>query len=960
MDAVRISTTEDGALLLLQPDGRLLRWDPAHPTLFSNAPDMPHDARWLVSVAGGGLFAGTNASLWVGEPQAIRIDSVDPSAATAVGDLLLVANAGVLTAVWSRGCECAPNYRMLSGACVPCPNGKHSALGARACGVCAQGEFFDGEACMPCPSTLWWNGAEECTRLRSTASSERRITLAQALRVRTPMPYAIVCVDGTPDNMALDALDALGAFWQISYAPPAAAFDMVARIAAPAIVCGTQSQPARFDCVSPIYYWDARLSACTLCPNATWALSDDATQCALDSDMPSTCPAGAFLALALRACRPCPPDTFSPRAGRFLACLNKTVHRCPNDTYIYDDGRALSDNVCQPCETACLARVPFEGVCDGRTTAQPYLCLQYETLAGVRLRALDYGRVEASLCPLPPPNAEWTHGPLYEVCYYRCLWTVNPIAWTDPSIVCPPPPACPEGAYRNTPTTCALMDTLPANALIQASGGWACAPGWFFRLDACVQCDATFCNGGERFDPSYCGGLLSGCAPCPDTYGRGITLRLDVAGRCAYLCDPPMMPSNRSDAPCTICADTPPFNSQCPPGYAWRNCSCVACAPGITPFGAVLAPSPDSICRIWCRPGFLTLAYDTLLLVANADQPQDPARVVCQPCSKQPRLPCAQCPSGTLAPHCTPCVAPYCAPPTFAPATCPGGAAGSMPCLLCPPLGALREWVAPPCVSACVRDTHDVQGRCEPCSTLPIPKGAPYIVYRSIWNATPGMRWWPSVFDPPHMPPRTLTTRTAEERAGVCWPCDTTTRTPYGGDPCGTLVNPPDAPTIVLHIPLSARRLLVSAQPPEYPPRTMRAYTLDRRRLEWTLPPPRPIPTLRPRPPPVCAPGWVVYDARHVRPQCVPCPPWASPGVNGVCVPTPQKRTHRRVGCPMALAHPQPFDRHLCGCIPGTELNANGSACERCPRGTASRSLGNAPCVSTAPPFPALSPLDGH
>ena len=932
------------ALLLLQSDGRLLRWYPARPFLTIEDPHQRLNASsavWRVPLVTGWPVSPLSAASVDGDAPLF----VAPSAAALVDDMLFIVDAGRLRVAWTRGCECAPGHRMLSpaGACVPCPPGQHSAVGARACGVCPQGDFFDGDVCLPCPATLWVRSgvAEECTLLRSppTPLASTRWTLVQALRIRAPLPYAIVCLHGA-------ANDALGAFWQLSYAPraPLAGDPSVARLAAPAIECPghAAARLAAFDCASPLHYWNATRNGCLPCPSATWAFDDNATACAPRNGLPYACAAGEYLALAQRACRPCPYDTFSPAPGRVLACTPKTVHACPNAThYVYDDGRALTDNACRPCETQCTVRVPADGECNGRTYTQPYVCFTQLSPAGVRLRYTADARIETAPCPWPPEHAEWTQGPRPDRCYYRCLWA-NQVVWDDTTSVglCPPQPDCPDGAYRDTPTTCAPMDTLPAHAVPSPAGGWRCADGWFARQGACVPCAPSSCAGGERFTPEECGGVVSGCAPCRNDWGRGITLLLfEAPGRCVYRCEPPMRPSNSTGVPCTLCGDAPPFGSACPPGQAWRDCVCVPCA--VIP-NTLLAPSFDAVCRVWCRPGFLTLDAKTLWPVADASQPQDPAHIVCQACSKQPKQPCPQCPIGTLAPQCKACVAPTCAPPTYAStAACPGGPAGPMPCLLCPTPGPFREWVAPPCVEACVRDAYPSSADgCTPCSTLPIPPGAPYHLYRALWNATPGARWWPRAYDPPHMRPR-ANDGALEARDGVCWPCATTTQTPYGGDPCGISTQ---APTDVQRITIKlTRRLLLQSAPTA----TRSAYTLDRRRIEWPLPPPRPLPRNRAAPAPACAPGWTIEEPRHLRPRCTPCPRWASrvDALTGACLPDAPTDKKKPGGCPMALALPQPFTPQLCGCIPGTELHANRSACVRCPKGTVSRSLGNAPCV---------------
>lgn len=977
---VRLGLLGADALLLLQTDGRLLRWYSARPAFPATDPRrITPDAAFMWRVA---LATGWSLSMLVHaeeeEDPAMRLmlDGEEaphfaaPSAAAVglddndVDPMLFVVDAGVLRIVWARGCECAPGYRMLQEVgpvCLPCPAEQpHSAVGARACSVCPPGEFWYDDACQPCPPTLWIRApgwAEECTLLRSPPNAlvTTRRTLAQALRVRTPrLPSALVCVHGTPRLASTAQLDALGAFWQLSYAAlaPLAGDRTVARLAAPALDCPGHTRLATFDCVSPVHYWNATRNGCLPCPDATWALDDNATVCVPQYGLPDTCAAGTYLALAQRACLPCPYDTFSPTPGRFPACVPKAVHVCPNATYVYDDGRGLTDNVCRPCETQCAMRVPHDAECDGRTYAQPYLCFAQLAPAGVRLRYTADARAHTSLCPWPPEHAEWTQGPRADRCYYRCLWTAEPVIWYDiigDNSLCPPPPACPNGTYRDTPTTCAAMATLPANALPATAGGWRCADGWFARHDVCVPCAPYSCALGERFTPEECGGVVSGCTPCRDDWGRGTLLLRDTPGQCAYYCEPPMLraasPLSEPDAaPCTLCGDTPPFGSACPPGHAWRNCSCAPCATTYLNAMMLLAPSTDATCRVWCRPGFLTLSRDTLWPVADASTPQDPARIMCQACSKQPRWPCPQCPVGTLAPRCTPCVAPTCAAPTYASsAVCPGGPAGPMPCLLCPTLAPLREWVAPPCVSECVRDTYATpEGDCAPCADLPIPPGAPYLLYRSLWNATRGARWWPPAFDPPHLRPRTAE-KDDEARAGVCWPCATTTQTPFGGDPCGIAASPSTA-TVVQTLSTRGRRRLHSASTLT----NMAAYTLDRRRIEWTVPPPRPRPRNRAAPPPECAPGWTIEEPRHLRPRCVPCPRWASrvDALTGACLPDAPSKKKRQGGCPMALALPQPFfSDQLCGCIPGTQLDANRSACVRCPRGTVSRSLGNAPCV---------------
>jgi hypothetical protein len=78
--------------------------------------------------------------------------------------------------------------------------------------------------------------------------------------------------------------------------------------------------------------------------------------------------------------------------------------------------------------------------------------------------------------------------------------------------------------------------------------------------------------------------------------------------------------------------------------------------------------------------------------------------------------------------------------------------------------------------------------KCIPCPPVAF-RNAPFSSYAyALFNATPGKRWWPKEFDPPHMPLRPRDTE--EPRAGVCWPCPMGTTPPHPesihGDPCAT------------------------------------------------------------------------------------------------------------------------------------------------------------------------------
>jgi hypothetical protein len=806
--------------------------------------------------------------------------------------------------------------------------------------------------------------------------------------------------------------------------------------------------PARFNCTSSLHYWDYLSFGCRRCPIGTFAYASDALRCVADTDSgPSVCGPGTTLELlpssSRHTCAPCPTGTFSPEDSWALdACVPKQIRRCAPDEYIHDDGSGARDNQCLPCETPCATRVPFQAVCNGTTYHQPYVCLRpdvFDLSPGFRMQYVPHlRRAHPIWCgPTPNPYARWISGPQLELCYFRCLgeadltayydtlpeaiWETDRFPYTDADAaraVCLPPVVqpCPEDTFRDTSGGCVPLETLPDHATPVPEGGWQCDPGWFRSTNAsnppqsvCAPCAASSCALGEHYRPAQCTPFSSGCSPCM-AYAAEATLLLVVPGVCDYNCTPPFYPNTAAATPpCVRCGPTPPYDSSCPPGQAWNSiqCACAPCATLTTLGGtAVLAPTQDSVCRVWCRPGFLTLLRSTLQTVSGFE-PQDPTQVTCVPCGQRPSLACPTCPPGTLAPRCTPCVAPRACPvSTYAPEGCVGGAAKPMPCLLCPaPLPPLRFFTGNGCTSACVRDTFydPLTQQCRACRELPIPTGAPYALYRALWNATPDTRWWPSAYDPPHLPPRknpyvdqsAAVVLAPESRAGKCWPCALSVRfvDDTSSDPCAIPISS-GFDRVRLPVSLSfsftfhhadtknkntRRRLLLSSSssnggggarllPASEATRCRSAYTLDRQWLEWCVPPPhsdgaaavtvnRMVGSERPPPRIHCAPGTVVEDPWHPYPRCRPCPrgTWASPEGEcrlcasptpagaSACPPPPPRSTS---SCVDRLSHPQPFHPTLCGCLPGTFLDPQKNhTCQRCALGTVSRSLGNAPCV---------------
>jgi hypothetical protein len=365
----------------------------------------------------------------------------------------------------------------------------------------------------------------------------------------------------------------------------------------------------------------------------------------------------------------------------------------------------------------------------------------------------------------------------------------------------------------------------------------------------------------------------------------------------------------------------------------------VSCEPAWRVDNAQSAPSSDGVCRIWCRPGFHTIERATLLALLDDAAPQDPTRVLCEPCVQRPNVPCPlpppnNCQLERLQQQCD-----------------DGNYACGDLCVRCPTrLGPLQLWTRD-CDVICVPNAYmSLDGtRCIPCASLPVPSHAPYTGYRALWNATPGARWWPRAYDPPHLRPRSSAQTQEEPRAGLCWPCSTLVRAGLWdiSEPCTTLPSPwraralppsPDDGDSVLSMPRQ-RRLLAQA------------YTLDRRMLRWSSLSNISFYRSAPKAHVLCPPG--MYADAGAR--CVRCPRGTEGAADGSCrLLTAPAASNKKRRC-VRGAKPRTFEPELCACRVGTYL-FNNSACRRCPIDTVSLTASNAPCFSRHHPNYAEAP----
>ena len=536
---------------------------------------------------------------------------------------------------------------------------------------------------------------------------------------------------------------------------------------------------------------------------------------------------------------------------------------------------------------------------------------------------------------------------------------------------------------------------------------WECDAGWFRSGGGCAPCDPAGCAPGEHYVADQCTPETSGCTPCPPELpaGAGVLDPLRGGGaQCVYNCSINFTASgSQGCAPCPTAACPPGSLRGAFGAEGAEDCAqCTPCAQALEE-GTRYAASG---CRIWCRPGYhaVNRADGTPLLDAQPAEGLDPLVVRCDDCARRPALPCGMCPPGASFAFggggCTPCPPTVCPDAGTFPVPCPGGSVAAVVgvCAACPPLPPNQIYVTAATAAegggaedegGCqdsVRCADDHGGpACTPCATLAIPAGAPYTRYHATWNAPPAARWWPPAFDPPHLPPRSAAAPTASSsRAGLCWPCQP-------GPFC-------DAPTtgalFVMIVPAAPIRTKLSdassayRRPPQQRRRLLAAATCAATAavrlapsgdvLEWcaAVGAGAGAASGAPQAQALCAPGHALVDARQPFPRCEPCRAGAFEA-GGVCRLCPAETPHSRRGSTACralacatrphgtrCAHAQPFQPELCACLPGHYLftppsatttngddrNNNATAaeapeCRRCPEGTISRTLGNAPCV---------------
>ena len=93
-------------------------------------------------------------------------------------ELLFLLDAFSVQVIFSRSCECAPNfYKTRTNACVPCPPHTFSMAGANGCSACPSGEYMSlYGTCITCPLTLWWDDEvsgmyNPCRKMQGALSS---------------------------------------------------------------------------------------------------------------------------------------------------------------------------------------------------------------------------------------------------------------------------------------------------------------------------------------------------------------------------------------------------------------------------------------------------------------------------------------------------------------------------------------------------------------------------------------------------------------------------------------------------------------------------------------------------------------------------------------------------------------------------------------------------------------------
>ena len=394
-------------------------------------------------------------------------------------------------------------------------------------------------------------------------------------------------------------------------------------------------------------------------------------------------------------------------------------------------------------------------------------------------------------------------------------------------------------ATNTTNQSTGEVDARAARQQRQHRGGAddRCLPGWFAPPAAsndnnhpsssrtCVQCPPTIdtavlvsdaANVSASYHWQYIDAEGGGCTyacqegvfyPNPDTTQPPslASLVLDPGSRPCLPCrvhQPTQKNAAEEEAAEEGAANAPRW--LCQAGTRVSDpCTAEPCTPcdhyeALTKDGtAVMVPTEDATCRVRCRGGFhmVSVAEGThgqVLLLNSAFNGGgwDPSEIECVPCVRRATLECpAECPWGTLAPHCTPCdyanrMPINCTLPGTMPPPCSGGPLLSA-CIVCPQLPHGFVYVTPgTCDTACMNGYGASTIGCMACSRLFVPRGAPFLRYDARWDAAPARRWWPAAFDPPHLPPRpTLRfgheqTLRLEPTASVCWPV----REEEGGD----------------------------------------------------------------------------------------------------------------------------------------------------------------------------------
>ena len=337
---------------------------------------------------------------------------------------------------------------------------------------------------------------------------------------------------------------------------------------------------------------------------------------------------------------------------------------------------------------------------------------------------------------------------------------------------------------------------------------WACDLGYFLAPAAneCRPCAPSSCALGEIYVSQACyaegASTDTVCLPCPSHLpSAALVLPLAMPGQCPYACDEGYY-QFAFPAGCVPCSSaTAAAAGYCAAGSKMRLCTtCTACPP-MTVDNAIAVPTNDSVCRVRCSAGYHTVLRATeQVLPFRVDEAYDPDLIQCDECGLR-TLPCplTTCPAGqslvettSASYRCLACMTSHqmgCEPGTYAGA-CPGGVVTQDHCLLCPPIPTDGRFFVTTgaCATGCAANTilHN-NGTCLPCSTLypVVPMGAPYQAFFALWNAVPARRWWPSIYDPPHLGVRPTDAQgnpRIESRAGRCWPCPTAAATEDNAD----------------------------------------------------------------------------------------------------------------------------------------------------------------------------------